>query len=468
MLQVLRLKEPFRMRGIIMKNIIALLLACVLLLGLAPVGIAEEAAQGSCVARVQFNLRAEPREDAERVCNSAMGTTLTLLEQGAEWCRLRTENGLHTGYAQTSWLKELRLTQAAAANETASGAALATGTDLPPVGESESGEVQYLCMTRTRFSIRETPSDDGRRLKEVKKGADLRMLAWGNEWCQVQTMDGRFTGYARTRWLFHYQSMDRFRWEVPGYEDYRLAGYVTMTGEAHITDSRNAYGGTDLHAGDVIFVRGEPKNGTVETLLRREFVSIEESKVSYTPVTPWREAKAGDVIGGYTQFYGLRQGGGYAPYRKHNIKLAMGLMNDTIIPSGEEYSFLNNVGPVTKGKGYQVAGITGGAGSGTGGGICHTSTLMYQAALSLPFLITEREPHTDDGTTYAPLEFDATVGVYSDLRFINTLPYDVKMEALTFPETGAITVRFVCMETLDPQVLANWNGPAAPAEAGNM
>ena len=132
------------------------------------------------------------------------------------------------------------------------------------------------------------------------------------------------------------------------------------------------------------------------------------------------------------------------------------------------YALKEHLKAYLEGKGYQVAGITGGAGSGTGGGICHTSTLMYQAALSLPFLITEREPHTDDGTTYAPLEFDATVGVYSDLRFINTLPYDVKMEALTFPETGAITVRFVCMETLDPQVLAHWNGPAAPAEAGNM
>ena len=85
---------------------------------------------------------------------------------------------------------------------------------------------------------------------------------------------------------------------------------------------------------------------------------------------------------------------------------------------------------------------------------------MYQAALSLPFQITEREPHTDNGTTYAPLEFDATVGIYSDLRFINTLPYDVKLEAKRYPETGAITVMFVCMETVDPEILASWDGSA--------
>ena len=51
---------------------------------------------------------------------------------------------------------------------------------------------------------------------------------------------------------------------------------------------------------------------------------------------------------------------------ERNIKLAMSLMDQTVIPSGTEYSFLENVGPVTSGKGYEVAGITGGAGSGIG------------------------------------------------------------------------------------------------------
>ena len=68
------------------------------------------------------------------------------------------------------------------------------------------------------------------------------MLAWGSEWCKVQSMDGKYTGYAKNKWLFHYHSLNRFRWDVPGYETYRLNGYVVMTGEQHITDSKDLYG----------------------------------------------------------------------------------------------------------------------------------------------------------------------------------------------------------------------------------
>lgn len=466
-----------------MKRMIALWMICALLLSLAPASMAQEATViGKCEARVQFNLRAQADEDAEKICNLVQGTELSVLESGEEWCKVRTQDGLYTGYAKTSWLKymELYTTSSAQPEPTpAGGQTLATSSDLvtsaqatpapelggtdlltyPAIGESETDEVRYICMTRVRFNIREEPSDEGRRIKEIGKGDELRVLAWGSEWCKVQSMDGRYTGYAKNKWLFHYHSLNRFLWDVPGYEAYRLNGYVVMTGEQHITDSGDYYGGNTLHEGDIIFVKDAPGE-TVETLLRREFVPIDANNVTYHALTPWREAKEGDVIGGYTQFYGDKQGSPYYVNRKRNIKLAMSLMDQTVIPSGAEYSFLDNVGPVTSGKGYEVAGITGGAGSGVGGGICHTSTLMYQAALSLPFQITEREPHTDNGTTYAPLEFDATVGVYSDLRFINTLPYDVKLEAKLYPETGAITVMFVCMETVDPEVLASWDGSA--------
>lgn len=466
-----------------MKRLVAIFMVCALMLSALPAAVAQEdMVIGECLARVQFNLRAQADEDAEKICNLTQGTELAVLESGEEWCKVRTANGAHTGYAKTSWLKYIRLYATATspvetAPETA--AELATLTDLstvteltpvtelgetdlltyPAIGESTTDEVRYICMTRVRFNIREEPSDDGRRIKEIGKGDELRVLAWGSEWCKVQSMDGKYTGYAKNKWLFHYHSLNRFLWDVPGYETYRLNGYVVMTGEQHITDSGDYYGGNTLHEGDIIFVKDAPEE-TVETLLRREFVPIDAENVEYHALTPWREAKAGDVIGGYTQFYGDKQGSPYYVNRKHNIKIAMELMDQTIIPSGAEYSFLDNVGPVTSGTGYEVAGITGGAGSGIGGGICHTSTLMYQAALSLPFQITEREPHTDNGTTYAPLEFDATVGVYSDLRFINTLPYDVKLEAKRYPETGAITVMFVCMETVDPEILASWDGSA--------
>ena len=54
-------------------------------------------------------------------------------------------------------------------------------------------------MTRVRFNIREEPSDEGRRIKEIGKGDELRVLAWGSEWCKVQSMDGKYTGYAKNK-----------------------------------------------------------------------------------------------------------------------------------------------------------------------------------------------------------------------------------------------------------------------------
>ena len=72
---------------------------------------------------------------------------------------------------------------------------------------------------------------------------------------------------------------------------------------------------------------------TVETLLRRDLCPLMRRKVEYHALTPWREAKAGDVIGGYTQFYGDKQGSPYYVNRKRNIKLAMSLMDQTVIPA---------------------------------------------------------------------------------------------------------------------------------------
>lgn len=105
-------------------------------------------------------------------------------------------------------------------------------------------------------------------------------------------MDGKYTGYAKNKWLFHYHSLNRFLWDVPGYETYRLNGYVVMTGEQHITDSGDYYGGNTLHEGDIIFVKDAPEE-TVETLLRREFVPIDAENVEYHALDSLAGGKGG-------------------------------------------------------------------------------------------------------------------------------------------------------------------------------
>jgi len=429
-----------------MKKVLTWLLLCIMLLQLCPASLADMAIPAK--ATTQFNVRTEASTEADRVANVPLGGKVTILgyEEDGEWCRVEYRG--KEGYAKVAWL---RVQGGAAGNVTDH-----SGKTGVAVGVSETGEPLWLCMTRVQFTIREEASDSARRIRQVKKGAELYCLAYGDEWCQVQTKDGKVTGFAKTKWLFHFQSYDSFENGVPGYEAIRPTGYVVMKADLTISDAQKSYGGNDLNAGDIIFVQ-QQSDGRLMAQIYRDWDEIPADMCDYYPLTNWREAKEGDIIGGYTQYFGRNQGYVLAPKRKHNIKLAMGFMDGTVMPKGEEYSFLGDIGPTTSGKGYVVAGVTGGSGSGIGGGVCHTSTLMYEAALSLPFLITEREPHTDDGTTYAPLEFDATVGAYSDLKFINTLPYDVKMHAYMNKKSGVITVSFECMETVDAETLANWN-----------
>lgn len=432
-----------------MKKVLTWLLLCIMLLQLCPASLADTAIPAK--AKTQFNIRTEASTEADRVANVPLGATVNILsyEEDGVWCRVQYRS--KEGYAKVEWLR----VQGGAVTlpTTNSGAAEGSGQS---VGASEDGERLWLCMTRVKFTIREQPDDNARRLRQIKKGAELYCLAWGDDWCLVQTKDGKVTGYAKAKWLFHFQSYNSFENGVPGYEEIRPTGYVVMKADLTISDAKKSYGGNNLNAGDIIFVQKQD-DGRLMAQIYRDWDEIPADMCDYYPLTNWREAKAGDMIGGYTQYFGRNQGYVLAPKRKHNIKLAMGFMNGTVMPKGEEYSFLGNIGPTTSGRGYVVAGVTGGSGSGIGGGVCHTSTLMYEAALSLPFLITEREPHTDDGTTYAPLEFDATVGAYSDLRFINTLPYDVKMHTYMNKKAGVITVQFECMETVDAETLANWN-----------
>ena len=494
-----------------MKKFLTLLLIAAAALSLCLASAAGDELRDFAVARVQFNLRAEPSTDSEIVANIPIGRELFVTGYTDDgWCTITY--GGKSGYAKQKWLR-FRTNNAnrpavpdepdstptppskiptpagptvtphpiedATGRGTTSPNEMVKKTDIPEdtvwiemsekptahnppkcgisIGESDTDEIRYTCSTLATFNIRETPDDSGRKLYQIKKGKDLRVLAYGDDWCKVQTLNGKVTGYAKTQWLFHYHSLDRFKWELPWWDYYKPTGYVEMTEYLHITDRQNLYKGNKLNVGDFITVQ-TTEDGGVRTVLRRDWVVLNEGTYTYHPFVNWREAKAGDIIGGFTQFVGQRQGGFYYTNRHSNIRLAMSRMNNTIIYSGEEYRFYENIGPVTAYGGYKTAGVTGGEGLGIGGGVCHTSSLMYEAALTLPFYISEREPHTDEGIHYVILEFDATVGAYSDFRFYNTLPYDIKMHAMLDRAGGVMTVLFECLDTVDPEILATWDG----------
>jgi len=96
-----------------------------------------------------------------------------------------------------------------------------------------------------------------------------------------------------------------------------------------------------------------------------------------------------------------------------------------LIAPGEEFSFLNTVGPISSSTGFQTAYVIsqGRTVLGEGGGVCQTSTTLFRAILNSGLPITARYPHAYRVGYYeqdAKPGFDASVYYPSlDLKFKN-------------------------------------------------
>lgn len=117
--------------------------------------------------------------------------------------------------------------------------------------------------------------------------------------------------------------------------------------------------------------------------------------------------------------------------RLTNIKITSSRINETIIKSGEEFSFCDIVGRPSSDDGYKPADAFGKDGEkikAIGGGNCQVSTTIYNAALKVDGLkITERHEHSRD-VAYIEDGKDATVAYdYLDLKFKNTNDFDIKL-----------------------------------------
>ena len=119
--------------------------------------------------------------------------------------------------------------------------------------------------------------------------------------------------------------------------------------------------------------------------------------------------------------------------RDENIKLACKTLDGTIVKAGETFSFWDNLGCTTKERGYKEAKSFTSDGKVTqsyGGGVCQISTTIYNAVLKVKGLeVKERHEHSRD-VPYIEDGKDAAVSYNSaDLKFKNTLDYDIRLEA---------------------------------------
>ena len=126
--------------------------------------------------------------------------------------------------------------------------------------------------------------------------------------------------------------------------------------------------------------------------------------------------------------------GSYSTYvsgssvRKNNVRLA-GLKCNTILLPGEEFSFNNVVGQRTISRGFGAAAAykDGETIDEVGGGVCQTSSTLYNAVMLSNLEVTLRYNHSYV-SSYVPIGRDATVSWGGpDFKFKNNTDYPIKI-----------------------------------------
>ncbi len=136
-------------------------------------------------------------------------------------------------------------------------------------------------------------------------------------------------------------------------------------------------------------------------------------------------------------------------FRVTNVKLSSEAFNNTIMNTGDVFSYNETVGKRTEAKGYGPASayIQGETVDVIGGGVCQPSSTLYLACLLANLEITERYAHRFV-PSYIPKGMDATVSWGGpDYKFTNNTDYPIKISAIF--KNNNLTVRILGTKTDD-------------------
>ena len=143
-----------------------------------------------------------------------------------------------------------------------------------------------------------------------------------------------------------------------------------------------------------------------------------------------------DKLAGYTTYFDPSQWA-----RANNLEIALRYLNEKVVMPGETFSYNDAIGDTTAAKGYKPAATFKG---GTvvnemGGGICQTTSTLYNVALMANLEIVERHQHGLP-VGYVPPSRDATV--YSptlDFKFKNNRNYPIKI-VTSYSSSGSLNI----------------------------
>jgi hypothetical protein len=144
------------------------------------------------------------------------------------------------------------------------------------------------------------------------------------------------------------------------------------------------------------------------------------------------------VVGKYTTYFNAGVAG-----RTKNIELSAEAINNVILGVGDVFSFNTTVGPSDEAHGYQPAEeiVNKKLVMGIGGGICQTSSTLYNAVDELGVGYVEKHHHSLS-VGYVPEGRDATVSYGGkDFKFENTTGVPLLLKAIVGKGTLTVEVR---------------------------
>ena len=126
--------------------------------------------------------------------------------------------------------------------------------------------------------------------------------------------------------------------------------------------------------------------------------------------------------------------------QRHNARLSMAKLNGAVIAPHDTFSFNQRVGTFSRDAGYRRAPVSynGQLINDWGGGVCQTSTTLYNAALLAGLDVVERHRHQFQPSYVSPGR-DAAVAFSSiDLKLRN--PYDFPVRVGATMDSGMLRV----------------------------
>jgi vancomycin resistance protein VanW len=121
---------------------------------------------------------------------------------------------------------------------------------------------------------------------------------------------------------------------------------------------------------------------------------------------------------------------GRTPGQRHNATLAAKRVHGATLAPNATWSFNQTIGQWVRSEGYVRAPVSYGGVlvPAWGGGVCQTSTTLYNAALLAGLEVLERHPHTIAPSYIAPGRDAAVAQGIADLKLRNPYPFPCRIE----------------------------------------